>query len=86
MGANNLACSSRGMSMIAEYEHCALAGYQDLVGEWTIGYGHTGSDVTQGLTITQDQALALLARDLTGAAACVNDVVTVTLTQNQFDD
>ncbi len=31
---------------------------------WTIGYGHTGPDVTPGLTITQAQATLLLIGDL----------------------
>jgi lysozyme len=31
---------------------------------WTIGYGHTGADVTPGLVIMQFQADALLASDL----------------------
>lgn len=31
---------------------------------WTIGYGHTGSDVHPGLVITQAQAEALLQQDL----------------------
>ena len=31
---------------------------------WTIGYGHTGSDVKQGLTITQAKAEQLLRQDL----------------------
>ena len=31
---------------------------------WTIGYGHTGPDVTPGLTITEEQAQLLLAGDL----------------------
>jgi lysozyme len=31
---------------------------------WTIGYGHTGPDVTPGLVITETQAQALLASDL----------------------
>jgi len=62
-----------------------LTAYQDSVGVWTIGYGHTGSDVRPGLTITQEQASALLQQDVAGAVAAVNRLVTVTLTQNQFD-
>ena len=35
------------------------------------GFGHTGPDVVAGLTITQDQAQALLAKDVCSASACV---------------
>jgi lysozyme len=62
-----------------------LTAYQDPVGVWTIGYGHTGADVQPGLTITQEQASDLLLQDVAGAVAAVNRLVTVPLTQNQFD-
>jgi lysozyme len=68
-----------------QVEGLRLTAYQDSVGVWTIGYGHTGSDVRPGLTITQEQASALLQQDVAGAVAAVNRLVTVTLTQNQFD-
>jgi len=68
-----------------QFEGLRLTAYQDSVGVWTIGYGHTGSDVRPGLTITQEQASALLQQDVAGAVAAVNRLVTVTLTQNQFD-
>jgi lysozyme len=68
-----------------QFEGLRLTAYQDSVGVWTIGYGHTGSDVRPGLTITQEQAGALLQQDVAGAVAAVNRLVTVTLTQNQFD-
>ncbi len=38
-----------------------------------------------GLTITQEQASALLLQDVASAVAAVNRLVTVPLTQNQFD-
>ena len=62
-----------------------LTAYQDQVGVWTIGYGHTGPDVTAGLTITIAEAQALLAQDVSSAAACVNTAVAVKLTQQEFD-
>ncbi len=85
MGANNFTYSGNGLSLTEQFEGCELTAYQDQVGVWTIGYGHTGPDVVPGLTITQEQAQALLAQDVGSAAACVNNCVTVQLSQNEFD-
>lgn len=85
MGVNNRTYSANGLSLTEQFEGCQLSAYQDQVGVWTIGYGHTGRDVTPGLTITSDQAHALLARDIGSAVACVNNVVAVQLTQDEFD-
>ncbi len=82
---NNLAYSSKGLALTEQFEGLRLTAYQDSVGVWTIGYGHTGADVHPGLTITQQQASALLLKDVASAAADVNRLVTVSLTQNQFD-
>jgi lysozyme len=85
MGVNDLTYSDNGLSLTEGFEGLSLNAYQDQVGVWTIGYGHTGPDVTSGLTITQDQAQDLLAQDVASAAAFVNNAVTVTLGQNEFD-
>lgn len=77
--------SDAGLKMTEKFEGLELNAYQDQVGVWTIGYGHTGSDVFGGLTITQDQAEQLLASDVAASVTCVNNAVTVDLTQNQFD-
>lgn len=53
---------------------------------WTIGWGHTGLDVVQGLDWTQDQADAALTRDVGQAAYWVNKILIGTpLSQEQFD-
>jgi lysozyme len=85
MSLNNLTYSAKGLALTQQFEGCRLTAYQDQVGVWTIGYGHTGSDVTPGLTITEEQSKALLAKDVCSAAACVNNVVTVKLAQEEFD-
>lgn len=85
MGVNNLTYSGKGLGLTEQFEGCRLTAYQDQVGVWTIGYGHTGADVTPGLTITQQQAEALLAQDVLASARCVNSMVNVPLTQNEFD-
>lgn len=42
--------------IIRQFEGCKLEAYQDPVGIWTIGYGHTGPDVHEGLVWIQQQA------------------------------
>lgn len=51
---------------------------------WTIGYGHTGPDVTPGLTITQDQAVLLLRSDLDKFEEGVKEKLTGDTSDNQF--
>lgn len=48
-------------------EGCRLTAYQDTVGVWTIGYGHTGG-VKKGDKITQKDADDLLLADTLQAA------------------
>lgn len=50
-------------ALIASFEGCKLQAYQDTGGVWSIGFGHTGADVHQGLVITQAQADALFEQD-----------------------
>lgn len=76
--------SAEGLVFTAQAESCRLAAYQDVVGVWTIGYGHTRG-VTTGQTCTPDQALAWLLEDAQEAITAVNRLVTVPLTQGQFD-
>ena len=82
---NSLTFSQNGLSLTKKFEGIRLTAYQDQGGVWTIGYGHTGSDVQAGLTITDDQASDLLMKDTAKAVAAVNRLVSVPLTQNQFD-
>jgi ABC-type branched-subunit amino acid transport system substrate-binding protein len=77
--------SANGVKLIQQFEGLRLKAYQDAVGVWTIGYGHTGPDVTPGLVISQAQADALLARDLSRFEAGVTRLAAVPLNQNQFD-
>ena len=77
--------SEAGVELIARFEGVRLNAYQDAVGVWTIGYGHTGPDVHRGLTITMKQARDLLRQDLAGAEAQVNQTIKRPLNQSQFD-
>ena len=81
----NFKYSATGLALTKQFEGCVLVAYQDQVGVWTIGYGHTGTDVKAGLTITDDQASILLAADVAWAVTCVNKSVTSTINQNHFD-
>lgn len=84
MGANELTYSKEGLRLTELFEGDVLTAYQDQRGVWTIGYGHTAG-VHSGQTITQEQAEAFLASDIRAAVECVNESVTVELTQRQFD-
>lgn len=77
--------SPAGRALIAHFEGLRLTAYQDMVGVWTIGYGHTGPDVKPGLVITQQQADQLLVNDLAKFERGVNALVTVKIKQSQFD-
>ena len=73
-----------GIDLIRHYEACRLKAYLCPAGKLTIGYGHTGPEVHQGQTITEEQAMALLHKDLAWAEAGVERLITVPLTDNQF--
>ena len=80
--------SETGLSAIKQHEALRLESYPDPgTGEepWTIGYGHTGKDIRQGLTITEEEANQYLRNDIGWVEDCVNENVTVELTQSQFD-
>jgi lysozyme len=81
----NFKYGASGLALTKRSESLRLDAYQDSVGVWTIGYGHTGTDVRQGLTITEEQASILLAADVAWAVTCVNKCVTAAINQNQFD-
>ncbi len=82
--------SEQGVAFIKTQEGLRLTPYQDVAGNWTIGYGHlmSAEDLKKwppGSVISQDTADAILLQDLLGAEKGVNDLVQVSLTQSQFD-
>lgn len=79
--------SDNGLYFCAAWEKFAGTAYKATPNEkhYTIGYGHYGSDVMQGQTITESQALLLLNRDIIAAAVAVDCVAHPSLTQAQFD-
>lgn len=82
---NNFTYSKTGLALTEQFESCCLIAYQDIKGVWTIGYGHTGPDVHHGMVVTQTQAEAYLRADIKKASDAVNRLVTVAITQNEFD-
>lgn len=77
--------SKSGLQLTERFEGLKLTAYRDIVGVLTIGYGHTGPDVIEGMTITQEQAEKYLEEDTANAVDAVNGLVSVALTQNEFD-
>ena len=73
-----------GLALIKRFEGLRLNSYQDSVGVWTIGYGHT-QNVVKGMTISEAEAENFLRSDSASAVNAVRKLVTVPLDQNQFD-
>ena len=78
--------SNIGLNLIMKYEGCRLKAYKPVPTEtyWTIGYGHYGKDVTQGMVITHLDAIKLLQKDIKKFENIVNKK-NLNLTQNMFD-
>lgn len=80
--------SSRGRELIKKYEGIRLKAYKPVAAEkyWTIGYGHYGADVTEGMEITKERAEELLIADLKKFEKAVNKYMsTYNFNQNQYD-
>lgn len=73
-----------GLQLLKSFEGCRLQAYQDQGGIWTIGFGHTGPEVIEGLEWTQDQADNQLKQDLQQFEDGVNNLVEVDINSNQF--
>ncbi|MCQ2232128.1 MAG: lysozyme [Paludibacteraceae bacterium] len=81
---NDMTIGIDGINLIKHFEGCRLESYQDSVGVWTIGYGHT-QGVFAGQRITQADAEALLRQDLANFSKSVSNIVPSNVSQNQFD-
>lgn len=83
---NDYTTSDRMVDIIKTYEGFSPKAVR-LTGEdeYTIGYGHYGSDVHAGDTITEAEATELLERDLKVFESAVRSAVKVDITQSQFD-
>lgn len=79
-----------GLALIKSFEGLRLTAYLCPAGVPTIGYGHTGLDVSHAdvaakWTITEAQAEEILRRDLGRFEKAVASCIARPLTQNQFD-
>jgi GH24 family phage-related lysozyme (muramidase) len=76
-------------ALLKKFEGCKLTSYRCPANVCTIGYGHTSAAgapaVVDHMKITQKQADDILRRDLVKYETAVAGMVTVDLTQHQFD-
>jgi lysozyme len=72
------------VNLIAKWEGFEPEAYRDVVGVWTIGFGHT-KDVKEGDKISYYDAIALLKKEVAYFARGVELNVKVPVTQNMFD-
>lgn len=79
--------SENGLKLIEQFEGLRLTAYKATRRDkyYTIGYGHYGADVKQGMTITEAQAEAYLRQDVAEAESAVNKYSGYGFNQNQFD-
>lgn len=81
--------NQQGLDLIRHFESLRLEAYQDSVGIWTIGWGHTGLEhkdgsVFEGRVITEKEAEELLKSDLRKFEKAVDSLVDIELNDNQF--
>lgn len=75
----------KNIDKIKEHEGLRLQAYLPTPNDvWTIGYGHT-STAKRGMVITEEQAEALLRKDIAWVEEAINTKVVVPLNQNQYD-
>ena len=88
--AGGMTTGENGYLLIKQFESCRLTAYKAVSTEkyYTIGWGHYGSDVYAGMTITQAQADQYLKQDVAKTENSVNSFLNsnrITIGQNQFD-
>ena len=80
--------SQRGIDFIKQFEGYSEKAYPDPAtggAPYTAGYGHTGSDVKPGMTVTQAMADAWFDKDVEKFESGVSALLTAPTTQPQFD-
>ena len=69
---------------IARYEGYSDTPYLDVVGKWTIGYGHLIKPYENFTKITQEEGWNILEADMSWAVDCVDTHVDVDLEDHQY--
>lgn len=78
--------SDKGIEfLIKEEGGIKLKAYKCQAGIWTIGVGHTGKDVKEGMEITKEKAIELLKGDLRRFENVVNKSIKYPIEQHKFD-
>lgn len=77
--------SREGIRHIQDFEGFRPRVYLDIAGKKTIGYGHLVRPGEHFTVLSQAQATELMMKDLAEVERCINHLVTVELTQHQFD-
>jgi len=80
--------SNKGIELVKRYEGFISHAYLCPANKLTVGYGHCGEDVKQGMVITEAEAENLLKKDLRKFESKLNYSLehdNVNLNQNQFD-
>jgi lysozyme len=81
--------SAEGIALIKKFEGCPQKdgmcySYQDAIGVWTLGFGFT-KNVGPDSKISVEEAERRLIEELKEYSGYVNRMVTVDLSQNEFD-
>lgn len=78
--------TQNGLALIKQFEGFSAEPYLCPAGYWTIGYGHVIHDPKDyPYSITNDEALELLSHDIMKAENAVLRLISVPLTNGQFD-
>ena len=77
--------SDAGSHILELREGSRSLAYRDTKGIWTIGVGHTGPEVVEGLRWSPQQVDDALRADVSIAEQAIRKNVKVALTQNQYD-
>jgi lysozyme len=80
-----LRTGAKGIALIKSFEGLELRAYKCPADVLTIGYGSTGPHVKPNMVITEKQAEDLLRQDLVRFERAVTRLVTVPISQNQYD-
>ena len=76
--------SEKGIKLLKDFEGFRTHAYQDSVGVWTIGYGHT-KGVTPNMIISAAQGEQMLVEELKEYENYVDELVKVPLHPHQYD-